>query len=167
MEAETHFFSGPEFWILIAFIIFIGIMLWVKLPAKIAATLDARAEKIKARLDEARNLKEEAQSLLAQYQRKHRDAEKDAKAMIVRAQEEAENFAREAGVTLEESFARQVKNVEDKIAQAEASAVAKVKSAATELAIDAARRILSEELAKDQSEALTDAAIEDIEKRLN
>lgn len=159
--------SDPTFWIAVAFAIFAGFLLWKRIPAMIAKNLDARAEKIKSQLNEARTLKEEAQELLAKFQRKHRDAEKDAKAMMALVRQEAGLFAKEAEKNLEASFQRQIKATEEKITQAEATAVKEVKVAATEAAVKAAGAILDTQLKAGKHKGLIDEAIKDLSKRLN
>jgi len=158
---------GPTFWVGIAFLLFVGLIIWKKVPAMIAKALDERSEKIQAQLDEARTLKEEGQALLAQYQRKHRDAEKDAQAMIEQAREEAEIFAKEAEKNLEVAFRRQTRAMEEKIAQAEAQAVKEVKAAAVEAAVGAASTVLQTNLKAGKHKKLVDEAIKDLDKRLN
>ncbi|MHA1543528.1 MAG: F0F1 ATP synthase subunit B family protein [Alphaproteobacteria bacterium] len=159
--------SDPTFWVMIAFFIFGGILFWKKIPGMIAKALDERADKIRAQLEEARTLKEEGQTLLAQYQRKHRDAEKDAEAMIAQAKEEAENFAREAEKNLEVAFRRQTRATEEKISQAETQAVKEVKAAAVEAAVKAASSVLQTNLKAGKHKKLVDEAIKDLDKRLN
>ena len=159
--------ADPAFWVALAFVIFTGLLIWKKIPSKVAKTLDERADKIRAQLEEARALKEEAQSLLAQYQRKHRDARKEAEAMMKLALEEADLFAKEAEKNLEASFARQLKATEDKISQAELEAVKKVRIAAAEAAVNAASTVLKTQLKAGKHDKLVDEAIKDLDKRLN
>ncbi len=166
LEAEP-FYMEPPFLVAVAFFFFVGLIIWQKVPGMIAKALDERADKIRAQLDEARTLKEEGQALLAQYQRKHRDAEKDAKAMIAQAREEAEIFAQEAEKNLEVAFRRQTRAVEEKIAQAEARAVKEVKAAAVEAAVGAASTVLQKNLKAGKHKKLVDEAIKDLDKRLN
>ena len=159
--------ADPAFWVALAFVIFTGLLIWKKIPSKVAKTLDERADKIRAQLEEARALKEEAQSLLAQYQRKHRDARKEAEAMMKLALEEADLFAKEAEKNLEASFVRQLKATEDKISQAELEAVKKVRIAAAEAAVNAASAVLKTQLKAGKHDKLVDEAIKDLDKRLN
>jgi len=163
----THLIEDPTFWVAISFLLFIAFMVWKKVPGMVTRSLDERAEKIRAQLDEARALKEEAQSLLAQYQRKHRDAKKEAEAMLKLALEEAELFAKEAEKNLEASFTRQMKATQDKISQAEIEAVKEVKIAAAEAAVGAAATILKGHLKAGKNTKLVDEAIKDLDKRLN
>jgi F-type H+-transporting ATPase subunit b len=160
-------FSNPGFWVGVAFFIFIGIMLYLKVPAKIAALLDARGAKISAQLDEARVLHEEAQALLAQYQRKHRDAAKEAEEMITLAKEESELFAKEAGKNLEDLLERRSRAATEKIAQAEAEAIKEVRAAAVSVAVGAAEKVVREHLGGKELDGLMDDAISELDKRLH
>ncbi len=163
----SYIFSDPTFWVAVSFFLFFGFLFWKKVPGMIARALDERADKIKAQLEEARTLKEEAQVLLAQYQRKHRDAEKEAEAMMVLAREEAELFARDAERNLTASFERQLKATGEKISQAESHAVKEVKNAAAAAALGAAAEILENQLKAGKHTGLIDDAIKDLDKRLN
>ena len=163
----SNIFSDPTFWVAVAFFLFFGLIFWKKVPGMIAKSLDERADKIKAQLEEARTLKEEAQVLLAQYQRKHRDAEKEAEAMLELAREEAELFAKDAEKNLTASFERQLKATGEKISQAESEAVKEVKSAAAAAALGAASEILGNQLKTGKHTKLIDDAIKDLDKRLN
>ncbi len=167
METLSAIFNDPAFWVGVAFFIFVGFLLWKKVPGIIAKSLDERAARIKAQLEEARNLKEEAQALLAQFQRKHRDAQKEAEDMLALAREEAELMAIEAEKNLETSFERQMKATEDKIAQAESDAVKEVRVAAAEAAVGAASAILGTQLKAGKHTKLVDNAIKDLDKRLH
>ena len=159
--------ATPEFWVLISFIIFVGLLIYLKVPSKVAAILDERAARIARELDEARRLREEAQGLLAEYQRKRRDAEKEAEAIAVQAREEAEAFAVETRQKLTEMLERRVRIAEEKIAQAEVQAVKEVRAAAADLAIAAATRIIAEEVQGETADQLVEASIADLRNRLN
>ena len=167
MELINTILTDPTFWVAVAFAIFVGVLLWKKVPGMIAKGLDERSARIKAQLEEARTLKEEAQALLAQYQRKHRDAKKEAEEMLALAREEAELMAIEAEKNLEVLFERQMKATEDKIAQAEIEAVKEVRVAAAEAAVGAASAILDTQLKAGKHGKLVDDAIKDLDKRLN
>lgn len=167
MATEVTILTDPTFWVAIAFAGFLGAVIKAKLPSTIGKALDERAEKIKAQLDEARELKEEAKKLLASYQRKQRDAEQEKEAMLKQAKAEAENFAAEAGVKLKESLERQAKAAEDKIAAAEAHAVKEVRNAAAQVAIKAASEALANDLKAGKSAGLVDDAIKDLEKNFH
>lgn len=167
METLTAIVNDPTFWVGVAFFIFVGVLIWKKVPGAIAKSLDERAARIQAQLEEARTLKEEAQALLAQYQRKHRDAKKEAEDMLALAREEVELMAIEAEKNLEVLFERQMKTTEDKIAQAEIEAVKEVRVAAVEAAVGAASAILNTQLKAGKHGKLVDDAIKDLDKRLN
>ena len=134
---------NPEFWVMIAFFCFIGLLMYMKVPGQITKALDDRADAIRKELDEARRLREEAQQLLADYQKKAREAEAEAKAIIDQARVEAEGLARETRKTLAENLERRTKQAEEKIARAEAQAVGEVRAAAVEFG-DRRRRASAE-----------------------
>lgn len=167
MEFLDHAFQNPAFWVGVAFFIFVGIVIYLKVPATVAASLDARAAKISAQLDEARTLREEAQALLAQYQRKQRDATKDAEEMVVQAKEEAKLFALEAEKNLEELLERRSRSATEKITQAEAQAVKEVRAAAVSVAVGAAEKVVREHLDGKDLDGLVDNAIAELDKRLH
>ena len=159
--------ADPTFWTAVAFAGFAGAVIKAKVPSSIGKTLDERAEKIKAQLDEARELKEEAKKLLASFQRKQKDAEKERDEMLAQAKTEAENFSTEAHVKLKESLARQAKAAEDKILAAEAHAVKEVRTAAAQVAVKAASEALAKDLKAGKSAGLVDDAIKDLEKNFH
>lgn len=159
--------ATAEFWVLIAFLIFFGILLWKGVPGLIGKSLDDRAAAIRSELDEARRLREEAQQLLADYQRKTREAEDEAKSIVEAAKREAENVAAETRRALAEHVARRAKAAEEKIARAEAQAVSDVRAAAVDLAVKASESILKAKLAGEAATSLADAAIRDLKGKLN
>jgi F-type H+-transporting ATPase subunit b len=156
-----------EFWVAIAFIAFLLILVYYKVPGLIAKALDDRAAAIRKELDEARRLREEAQTLLADYQRKHRNAGHEAEAIVEQARREAEVFAAETRKSLSESVERRRKQAEEKIARAEAQAVEDVRAAAVDMAIAAAEKILREKTAGAGGAALIDDSIRSLKTRLN
>lgn len=159
--------ATPEFWVAVSFVGFFALIVYFKVPALVAKALDERAERIKAELDEAQRLREEAQGLLAEYQRKRRDAEKEAEDIITLAKEEAERLSRETRVNLAESMDRRMKATEAKIAQAEAQALDEVRAAAAEAAVRAAEDIIARKMtAKMQSDLIADS-IKDIKAKMN
>jgi F-type H+-transporting ATPase subunit b len=159
-------FYDPEFWVLIAFVIAIALV-WRKATAGISQSLDARAARIKAELDEAQRLREEAQQALATYQRKQRDALKEAEAIVNHARAEAERFGEQARRDLEAAIERRRRQAEDKIAQAEAKAVAEVRAAAVDVAMAAARRIIGQSVDAARGARLIDDAIHALPQRLH
>jgi len=158
-EAET--------WVAIAFVVFVALLAYLGVHKKVAEALDHRRDRIKADLDEARRLKEEAMALLAQYQRKRQDAETEAQSIITEAKAEAERLAGEAKVKAEEFVTRRTKLAEQKIAQAEAQAVAEVRNAAAEAAVAAAEKILNAEAKGPLANELVAKGVEDVRKKLN
>ena len=159
MEAET--------WVALAFVLFVGLLGYLGVHRMITKSLDDRAARIKAELDEARKLKDEAAELLAEYQRKRQAAEGEAQDIISGAKAEAERMAAEAKTRIEDFVARRTKMAETKIAQAEAQAAADVRSAAAEAAIAAAEKILSAETKGKLAGDLIAKGIEDVRKKLN
>lgn len=154
------------FWAFIALLIAIGVMLYFKVHEFIAKHLDKRIVQIEADIEEARRLREEAQALLAEYERKRKAAEAEAEDIVAAARDEAERMTADAAAALEEMVARRTKAVEDKIAQAEAQAIAEVRSRSTEVAIEAARVLLADQ-ARENGGALIDSAIKDVASRMN
>lgn len=158
---------NPEFWVMIAFFLFMGLLAYMKVPAMLTKALDDRADAIRLELDEARRLREEAQQLLADYQKKARDAETEATAIVEQARLEAEALAMETRRTLAESLERRTKQAEDKIARAEAQAVSEVRAAAVDMAIGAAERILKVKTAGAPGSTLIEQGIRDLKAKLN
>lgn len=159
--------SDPTFWVLVGFLVFVGAAIYFKLPGLIGRALDDRALTIKAELDQARRLREEAQALFVDYQRRQREAEKEATEIVAHAREEAERLVREAHAELEATMTRRRQLAETKIAQAEAQAVKEVREAAVDLAIAAASSVLKQELQGDRAATIMDRAIGDVRKHLN
>jgi len=156
-----------EFWVAASFVILIAVFGYIGVHKILAKALDDRQARIKAELDEARRLKEEAAALLADYRRRHEDAEREAAQIIATAQAEAERAAAEARVKLEDFIARRRALAEAKIAQAEAQAVADVRAAAAEAATAAAERILTQTVTGGLAAELLTQGIEDVKKNLN
>jgi len=156
-----------ELWVAIAFAIFVLILIYVGVPKRITGALDSRSAKIKAELDEARRLKEEAQKLLAEYQAKQRQAESEAQGIIASARAEAERTAAEAKAKMEEFVARRTKLADTKIAQAEAQAIADVRAAAAEAAVQAAEKILTQSVKGKVADDLLTRGISDVKAKLN
>ena len=156
-----------EFWVAIAFAVFVLILLYYRVPALIAKSLDDRAEAIRKELDEARRLREEAQNLLADYQKKHRNVGQEADTILELARSEAEAFAQETRTSLKDMLERRTRQAEDKIARAEAQAVDEVRAAAIELAVAAAEKILRDKASGAGGVSLVDQSIRELKGRLN
>lgn len=155
--------SDPTFWVFVALAIVIGIAVVMRVPALVAKMLDARADAIRTELEEARRLREEAQELLASYQRKQREAEAEAEGIVARAKKDAKALAATARTELTERIDRRTALAEARIAQAEAHAAAEVKALAADLAADAAAKLIADRGAKIDLKA----DLKDIEGRLN
>ncbi len=156
-----------EIWVALAFVLFLGLLVYLGAHRRIADSLDQRQARIKAELDEARRLREEAQALLADFERKGREAEGEAAAMIASAAAEAERLAAEAKARMQDFVARGTKMAEAKIAQAEAQALADVRSAAADAAVAAAEKILISTAKGKVAEDLQAQGIEDIRNKFN
>jgi F-type H+-transporting ATPase subunit b len=159
--------ATPEFWVAVAFVIFVVGLGYLGVHHQIAKALDDRAARIKAELDEARKLKDEAAALLADYQRRHREAESEAQAIIDGAKAEAERMAAEAKTRIEDFVARRTQMAETKIAQAEAQAAADVRAAAADAAVAAAEKILVLQTKGKLATDLVAKGIEQVRAKLN
>jgi F-type H+-transporting ATPase subunit b len=156
-----------ENWVALAFLLFLGLLAYLGVHRKLIGFLDERQARIKGELAEARRLREEAQALLAEFQRKGREAESEAAAIIAGAKAEAERLAAEAKTRMEEFVARRTKMAETKIAQAEAQALTDVRSAAADAAVAAAEKILAAAAKGKVAEDLLARGIEDVRKKFN
>ena len=155
-----------SFWALVGLIIFLALVWYLKAPQKVAQSIDDRSARIQRDLDEARALKEEAKQQLAEYQRRRREAEGEARDIVAAAEREAQSIVAEARAKSEDYIARRTKAAELKISQAEHDAIAEVKASAVSIAIDAASRILADKkLGADA--AMTERSIEEVRRRLN
>lgn len=157
----------PEFWVAVAFVIFVGILVYYRIPQTVVDSLDQRSARIGAELDEARRLRDEAQQLLAEYQRKQHEAEQEAEVLLASARAEAERLAQEAKQKMEEFVARRTKMAEAKIAQAEVQALADVRSAAADAAVAAAERILVDTVKGKAADDLIARGIAEVKSKLN
>ncbi len=156
-----------ETWVAIGFLCFLGLLAYLGAHRKILTALDQRQARIRAELDEARRLREEAQALLAEFERKGREAENEAAAIVASANAEAERIAAEAKARMEDFVVRRTKMAETKIVQAEAQALADVRSAAAEAAVSAAEKILSTAAKGKVAEDLLTQGIEDLRRKFN
>lgn len=156
-----------EIWVAVAFLVFVGILIYVGAHRALASALDSRGHRIAAELEEARRLKEEAQKLVAEFKRKQREAEAEAESIVTAAKAEAERLAAEAKAKIEDFVTRRTKMAEDKIAQAEHQAVADVKAIAAEAATKAAEVLLGRAAQGDVADRLISGAIGDVKSKLN
>jgi F-type H+-transporting ATPase subunit b len=162
-----EFFQEPESWVAVSFVIFVGVLLYVGAHRKLLEALDHRSARIKAELDEARRLRDEAAALLAASQHTQREAEREPEAIIADAKAEAERVASEARSKMEEFVARRTKLAEAKIGQAETQALADVRAAAADAAISAAEAILRDTAKGKIADDLIAQGIADVKAKLN
>jgi F-type H+-transporting ATPase subunit b len=155
------------FYALVGLILFFALIAYLKVPGKIAEALDARADKIGNELAEAKRLREEAQKLVAEYQRKRKDAEAEAAGIVAAAQREAEMLTAEARQKTEDYVARRTALSEQKIKQAESDAINAVRATAVDLAISAAEKVLAAKTDASAQEALFKQALGQVKGRLN
>ena len=156
-----------SFWALVGLLIFIGILVYVKVPAMITKALDGRAEKVRSELEEARRLREEAQAVLADFRRKTQNADEEAEAILAQAKAEAERMTAETEAALDEMIARRTAAAETRIAQAEAQALGEVRARATDIAIAASEALLTQQAKGKTASDLIDSAIADVKARIN
>jgi len=160
-----HLLRDPEVWVLLAVVIFVAIV-WKPLRNYVVGTLDERAMRIRGELDEARKLRDEAEQLLSEYQRKQHEAAADAQAIVAQARQEAERIAAQAARDLEQSLERRQRLAEERIAQAESKAVDEIRAVAVDVAINAARDVIVADLDEWRGAALLDTAIATLPQRL-
>lgn len=158
--------SNPEFWVGVAFVGFVALLLYYRVPALAGKALDERATQIRTQLDEARKLKEEAQSLLADYQKRKDQAAQEAEAILTQARNEATALAHETRASLKEMVERRTRIAEEKIARAEAQAVADVRAAAIDVAMSASEKLIAGRLDAEKAGSLVDQSIAELKSRL-
>ncbi|MEO1656358.1 MAG: F0F1 ATP synthase subunit B [Pseudomonadota bacterium] len=154
-------------WVLVGFIIVVGILASQGVGKTVSNALSSRAKTIQDQLDEARTLREDAQKLLADYQKRQRDAEAEAEGIVAQAKADAKAMAAEAKVKMEEQVARRTEAAQERIARAEAQALAEVRAQTADLAIEAARGIIQARTDASAQKGLLDRAITDIRGKLN
>ncbi len=156
-----------SFFALVALVLFFVLLAYLKVPGMMAKALDERADKIRDELAEAKRLREEAQHLLAEYQRKRKEAEAEAAAIVAAAEREAAALTAEAKQKTEEFVARRNALSEQKIKQAETEAVNAVRAAAVDLAIAAAEKVLAKKADEAVQQTLFKASVGEVKSRLN
>ena len=157
----------PAFWVAVSFCGFLALLFYFKVHVMLAKALDARADAIRKELDDARRLREEAQALLADYKRKHEQAEEEAEAIITLAKREAEVLAGETRKSLTESLERRTRLAEEKIERAEAQAVSEVRSAAIDASVAAAEQIVKARLTPEAQSGVVARSIKELAGKLN
>lgn len=156
-----------NFWVAVALVIFLAIVVKFGAHKSIVAALDARGEKVAQELAEARRLRQDAEKLLAEYDAKRKAAESEAAGIVAAAKEEAARLAAEAEAKLADFVTRRTKSAEDKIAQAEAQAEGEVRAAAAEAATRAAETILRSQMAGTAGEAAFASGLQEVKAKLN
>ncbi len=169
LAATGPFFSlgNTDFVVLLGFLTFVGILVYLKVPGKIAGMLDARAVAIKADLDEARALREEAKSILATYERRQKEVQEQADRIVASARDEAMAAAAQAKDDLKASIARRLAAATDQIASAEAGAIRQVREQAIAVAIAAAGDVLAKQMTAEAAAASIDDAIVQVADRMH
>ena len=157
----------PSFWALVALVIFIGIIIYLRAPSMMTKSLDERADRIRNEIEDARKLREDAQQLLAEYQRKRKEAEQEAEDIVAAAKREADQLVEEAKRRTEEYVTRRTELAEIKIRQAERDAVNEVRSKAVDIAVAAAGRILADKVDAKTGAALFDKSVKDVRAKMN
>lgn len=160
------FYQTPEFWVFIAFVMLVGAS-GKLIYSKLTAALDMRADNIREQLEEAAKLREDAQEMLAAFERKQRDAANEAKDITERAKAEAKRLAGHAAEELEKALKRREQLAMERISQAESKALDEVRTLAVEVAINATRELLSEEISAKKAASMVDDAIKDLPEKLN
>jgi F-type H+-transporting ATPase subunit b len=160
-----HLFTEPEVWVLIAVVLFI-VGVWKPARRSITGALDARAVRIRDELDEARRLREEAQQLLDANRKREAEAAAEAEAILAHARAEAERIAAQAARDLEQTLERRQRLAAERIAQEQAKALAEIRAVAVDVAISAARQVITADLDQTRGAALIDAAIEALPQQL-
>jgi F-type H+-transporting ATPase subunit b len=163
----TGLLADPTFWVAVGTAIFIGVVVWQRVPQMVGKMLDDRAAAIKAELDEAKRLREEAEVLLKEYRAKTANAAQEAQAIIDAAKASAERMAADARAQLAVQIERRGKMAEQKIAQAEAEAIADVRAAATAVATAAAAEVIGKQTTEAKGDALIETAIRDLRTKLH
>ncbi len=162
-----HYFADPTVWVAITVIIFALLMYYVGVPKSIGNSLDNKANEIRNELEQARQLREEAQAILAEYQRKQREAEQTADEIVAQAKKEAEAFAAETRQALSASLERRTQQAEEKIARAQEQATNEVRLAAINVAVSATEKLISENLSDKDANNLIKKSIQDLNGKLN
>jgi F-type H+-transporting ATPase subunit b len=162
-----EFLATPEFWVAVSFFLFLGLVIYLGVHKKLAAALDARAAAIAKELDQAKQLRVEAEKVLADYRKKQGDAVKEAQGIIELASKEAEILAAETRRSIKEQFDRRMKLAEDKIARAEADALREVREAAANAAVAAAQTVIAAQLTPETADKLVKQGIDALKGKLN
>ncbi|MEP3442171.1 F0F1 ATP synthase subunit B [Sulfitobacter sp.] len=167
--ASGPFFSlrNTDFVVLLAFLVFIGILVYFKVPSMMAKMLDGRAEGIQTEIEEARKLREDAQTLLASYERKQKEVQEQADRIVAAAKQEAAEAGAQAQADLEKSVERRLAGAQEQIASAEASAIKEVRDQAIQIAVAASREIIGKQMTATDANKLIDEGIAQVDTKLH
>ena len=167
--ASDPFFSlkNTTFVVTVAFVLFVGVLLYLKVPGMVGGLLDKRAEGIKSEIDEARALREEAQAIMASYERKQKEVHELAGKIVETAKEEARLAATQAKADLKDAIVRRLQAAEDQIASAEASAIKEVRDTAISVATAVAGEVIAAKMSAKDADSLIDGAIDDVGAKLH
>lgn len=166
-SAEFYSLKNTDFVVAISFLIFVGVLLYMKVPSMLAGLLDKRAEGIESELNEARALRDEAQAVLASYERKQLEVQEQADRIVAQAKESASEAAEQAKLDLAASIERRVKAAHDQIASAEQRAVKQVRDEAATIAISAASEVIAKKMSAAKAGSLIDDAIKTVQSKLH
>jgi len=169
LAAPGPFFSlaNTDFIVVIAFVLFIGVLIYFKVPGMLSRMLDQRSTGIQSELDEARALRDDAQALLASYERKHKEVQDQADKIVAQAKVDAEAAAEQARADLARSIERRLASAEDQIASAQAGAIKEVRDSAVTVAIAAARDVVAKQMTAADANKLIEESIGQVEAKLH
>ncbi|MEO1013729.1 MAG: F0F1 ATP synthase subunit B [Pseudomonadota bacterium] len=163
----TPILQDTSTWVSLGFLLVIALFLYLGVHKSVAKALDARAQRISDELDEARRLREEAQEVLAQFQRRQREAEEEAQAIVEQAKRDSKRLAASMRDKINEQIERRAKSAEEKIARAEAQAMSEIREQTVDVAIAATQDIIRERMDQSAHAALAEKAVDDLRARLN
>ncbi len=169
MAATGPFVSlrNTDFVVLLAFLLFVAVLLYFRVPREVGKLLDKRADGIRTELDEARGLREEAQSLLASYERKQKDVQAQADRIVASARDEAAAAAEQAKADIRASIERRLTGAQEQIASAQAKAVRAVRDQAITVAVAAAREVIAQQMTAARSDKMIDDSIDTVRAKLH
>lgn len=169
MAATGPFFSlrNTDFIVLLAFLLFVGVLLYFRVPREVGKLLDKRADGIRAELDEARGLREEAQSLLASFERKQKDVQTQADRIVSSARDEANRSAEQAKVDIAKSIQRRLTAAEEQIQSAQDKAVKQVRDEAVTVAVAAARQVITDQMTAQRADKMIEESIQTVGAKLH
>ncbi len=163
---QTSFYEDPQFFVAVAFVITIALV-GKTVYQKISIALDERSESIRRNIEDATKLREEAQDLLASYERKQRDSINEAQEISERAHAQAEILTKKATADIEKTIERRKQQAKDRIIQAEITARDEIRAAVVDLAIETSRRLLAKEVSDKKGDKLIDETIKNLKTTIH